>query len=251
MHLPRAVGGDDHHRRGRRLDGADLRDGDLEIGQDLQQEGLERLVGAIQLVDQQHRRRAVRSTRLQQRAFLQEFGGRRCRAPAPRGRRGAVGLGQPDRHQLAGMVPLIGRGRQVQPVIALQPHQPAAQPGGQHLGDLGLAGAGLALRGRAAGPCASARWTVVASALVGDVAAGGQQALGGLDAGGQVGHRNISARMTQTSPPAEPRTPAGRPKGSHAASRPQRADARTPARRHGPAGRRRARAAGIGRRAGG
>ncbi len=41
------------------MDGAVFRDGQLEIGQHLQQERLERLVGAVELVDQQHRRRLV------------------------------------------------------------------------------------------------------------------------------------------------------------------------------------------------
>jgi hypothetical protein len=54
--LAGAVGGEHHHRRRRRADGADLGDGDLEVGQHLEQEGLELLVGAVQLVDQQHRR---------------------------------------------------------------------------------------------------------------------------------------------------------------------------------------------------
>ena len=40
------------------LDRAEFGDGDLEVGQDLQQVGLERLVGAVELVDQQHRRPA-------------------------------------------------------------------------------------------------------------------------------------------------------------------------------------------------
>ena len=40
--------------------GAELGDGDLVLGQHLEQECLERLVGAVELVDQQHRRRAVR-----------------------------------------------------------------------------------------------------------------------------------------------------------------------------------------------
>ena len=56
--LARAVGGDDDDRRLLRLDRADLRDRDLEIGQHFEQIGLERLVGAVELVDQQHRRAA-------------------------------------------------------------------------------------------------------------------------------------------------------------------------------------------------
>ena len=55
------------------LDRAELGDGDLEVGQHLEQIGLERLVGAVELVDQQHRRAVdVRLQRLQQRAADQE-----------------------------------------------------------------------------------------------------------------------------------------------------------------------------------
>ena len=69
----RAVGGDDDDRRMRGLDGAELRDGDLEVGQHFEQEGLERLVGAVEFVDQQHRRAGgVGLQRLQQRPLDQE-----------------------------------------------------------------------------------------------------------------------------------------------------------------------------------
>jgi hypothetical protein len=50
-----------------------LGDRHLEVGQDLEQVGLERLVGAVQFVDQQDRRgRRCRLQRLQQRAADQE-----------------------------------------------------------------------------------------------------------------------------------------------------------------------------------
>jgi hypothetical protein len=52
-----------------RLDGAEFGNGDLEIRQHLQQEGLEGLVGAVEFVDEQHRRLPFRRfQRLQQRA---------------------------------------------------------------------------------------------------------------------------------------------------------------------------------------
>jgi hypothetical protein len=54
--LARAVRRHDHDRRFWRLDGAQLGDGDLEVGQDFEQVRLERFVGAIEFVDQQHRR---------------------------------------------------------------------------------------------------------------------------------------------------------------------------------------------------
>ena len=56
-----------------RADRAELGDRHLEIGQHFEQIRLERLVGAVELVDQQHRRDAVvRRERLQQRPLQQE-----------------------------------------------------------------------------------------------------------------------------------------------------------------------------------
>ena len=112
---------------------------------DFEQKRLERLVGAVDLVDQQHRRAAVAS----------------ARAPAAAG--GwieialgedvvldavlvvlARGFGEPDRHHLRGIVPFVDRGRDVEALVALQADQPAAERRGEHLGDFGLADARLA-----------------------------------------------------------------------------------------------------------
>ena len=61
---------------------ADLGDGDLEVGEHLQQIGLERLVGAVELVDQQHGRPGeVGLQRLQQRPADQEALGEDVLAP--------------------------------------------------------------------------------------------------------------------------------------------------------------------------
>ncbi len=56
----------------------------------------------------------------------------------------ALGLGDADRDHLRGIVPLVDRGGDVEPFIALQPDQAPAQSRRQNLGDLGLADAGLA-----------------------------------------------------------------------------------------------------------
>ena len=53
-------------------DGADLRDGDLEVGEHLEQERLELVVGPVDLVDQQHRPVAG-AHRLEQRPLEQEL----------------------------------------------------------------------------------------------------------------------------------------------------------------------------------
>ena len=57
----------------------------------------------------------------------------------------AGGLGQPDRHHLRGIVPFVDRARDVEALVTLQADQLSAERGGENLGDLGLADAGLAL----------------------------------------------------------------------------------------------------------
>ena len=60
-------------RRLRGLDGAELGDRHLEVGEHLEQERLEGFVGAVELVDQQHRRAVgIGLERLQQRPLDQE-----------------------------------------------------------------------------------------------------------------------------------------------------------------------------------
>ena len=85
VHLAGAVAGEDDDRLARRAtDGAELRHGDLVVGQQFEQERLERLVGAVQLVDQQHGGRlpGVDGAR-EQRALLQDRRGRRWRIAEP------------------------------------------------------------------------------------------------------------------------------------------------------------------------
>jgi len=55
VQVARAVGGQDDDRSPTGADRPDLRDGDLEIGQKLEQECLELVIGTIDHVDQQHR----------------------------------------------------------------------------------------------------------------------------------------------------------------------------------------------------
>jgi len=105
--LPGAVRGEDDDRRRGWADRADLREGHLEIGEDLQEEGLERLVGAVELVDQQHGGTAARLVGLQgqeERAFQQEaFGEDVVGEPGPPlGPRLAAQLRQADLEHLAG-----------------------------------------------------------------------------------------------------------------------------------------------------
>jgi hypothetical protein len=120
--LARAVGRDDHDRRLRRLDRAELGDRHLEVGQHLEQIGLERLVGAVELVDQQDRR--ALGMRLQR---LEQAGGsgnarRRCRCELAAVMH-ALRLGQADLDHLARVVPLVDRRRDVEALVALQADQ--------------------------------------------------------------------------------------------------------------------------------
>ncbi len=144
VNFARAVGGDDDDRRlGRRHD-ADLRNRHLEVGQDLEQIGFEGLVGAVDLVDQQHRGPVdARLERLQERA-LDEIALREDVVLDAILVMLAGGLGEPDRHHLRGIVPFIDRARDVEALVALQADQLSAERGGENLGDLGLADAGFA-----------------------------------------------------------------------------------------------------------
>src|SRR5215472_10023585 len=54
VQFPRPVGGQDDCGCAIRRDRADLRDADLEVGEDLQQECLELVIGTVNLVDEQH-----------------------------------------------------------------------------------------------------------------------------------------------------------------------------------------------------
>ena len=148
MQLAGAVGGDDDNRRRRRLDGAELRDGDLEVREQFQQIAFELLIRPVELVDEQYRGpRASVAERLQQRPFDQEVGTEQlagARAAIARGR--AVRLGQADLDQLPRVVPLVHRVGDVEPLIALQADQVGPERRREHLRDLGLADAGLALQ---------------------------------------------------------------------------------------------------------
>src|SRR3954453_14255381 len=139
--LARVVGGQQHHRTRARLDAPQLGDGDLEVREDLQQHGLELLVGLVDLVDEQHDR-LLRGDRRHERAGEQELLAEDVVVhvlPA-----GALALGL-DAQQLLAVVPLVERLGLVEPLVALQPHQRAVEVARQRLGELGLADARGAL----------------------------------------------------------------------------------------------------------
>ena len=121
--LARVVRGQQHDRLRARVDPPQLGDRDLEVGQQLEQHRLELLVGLVDLVDQQHDRLGVRDRR-HQRPREQELlaedvllhgvpaGARRLRL---------------DPQQLLAVVPLVQRLRLVEPLVALQAHELAAE----------------------------------------------------------------------------------------------------------------------------
>ena len=90
VQLAGAVGGQHHDRRLLGRDRADLRDRHRGVGEHLEQEGLELLVGPVQLVHQQHRP-GSRAHRAQQRPLDQELRAVELGGAAARGRAGRPG----------------------------------------------------------------------------------------------------------------------------------------------------------------
>ena len=142
VQLTGAVGREDDGRRPFGRDGADLGDRDLEVGEDLEQEGLELVVGPVDLVDEQH-------------AFLTgldgpEKGSLDEEAGTEQVLEGLLGsgllLGQRTRvEDLAGVVPLVEGLVGVDALVALEADQLDVEDRRQHLGDLRLARPRLAL----------------------------------------------------------------------------------------------------------
>ena len=122
MHVAGAVGGEHHQRRRGGADLAEFGDGDGVLVEHLQQERLEFVVGAVDLVDEQHARRF--GERAQQRSRQQEplgvqgaFGGFGLEVPAA----GRLQCAQVQ--QLAREIPVVERLRGVDALVALQPDQ--------------------------------------------------------------------------------------------------------------------------------
>jgi SEC-C motif-containing protein len=144
VHLTGAVGGEDHQRRRLRPDRAQLGDRDGEVGEDLQQERLELVVGPVHLVDEQHAGGVLE--RLQQRSGEQE-------APVVEGGLellgvvgGVRGLGGPQVEELAAEVPVVERLAGLETLVALQPVDRPSGDLRQRVGQRGLADPGLALQ---------------------------------------------------------------------------------------------------------
>ena len=145
MHLARAVGGEDDQRRLGGAHGPQLGNRDLKLRQQLEEESLELLVGAIDLVDQQDgRTRALRIDGLQQRP-LDEKGLAIELAPRALAIERVGGVENAQLEQLSRVVPLVQRVADVEPLVALQANEIGVERGRHRAGQRGLADAGLAL----------------------------------------------------------------------------------------------------------
>ena len=121
--LARTVRGEDHHRDVLGADRADLGHGHLEVGEELQEKRLQLLIGAVDLVDEEHGSPFVGGVdRLQQRPLEEELLGEEIVA----NRLPALAAGRFDRAQiehLARIIPLVDRRRRVEAFVALEADQ--------------------------------------------------------------------------------------------------------------------------------
>ena len=138
VELARAVRGEDDRGLPARADRPELGDRDLEVREHLEQERLELLVRAVDLVDQEHDL-LVGVDRLEQRPPDEELGPEQLVLGDRPLLRGA------DVQELARVVPLVDRVRDVEPLVALEPDQARAERRRERLRRLGLPDPRLAL----------------------------------------------------------------------------------------------------------
>ena len=148
--------------RAARLDRAELGDRDLEVGEELEQERLELVVGAVDLVD--------RAARPGPSCSSASSSGRRSRNSAPNSSPGSCpSSAGAQREQLARVVPVVERVVEVDPLVALQADQARARGRGERLGHLRLPDARLALEQQRLLERRRRGTPSVASAAVGEV----------------------------------------------------------------------------------
>jgi hypothetical protein len=174
-----------------RPDRAELGDRHLEFRQDFEQESLEFLVGAVDLVDQQHGRLRP-PDRGEQRPFEQVFLGEHLILQC----RGIMAASRLDRQELALVVPFIERMLGIDALVALQADEVAAENFGHGLRRLGLADARHALdQKRLAEPDREehrrGQW------FVGYISAGGKMLGHCLGRGEDIGGRGLGHGSTQ------------------------------------------------------
>jgi hypothetical protein len=138
--LAGGVGGQHDERPALRNDRAELRDGDLEVGEHFQQQALDLDVGLVGLVDEQHGRLGAPDG-LEQWPGKQELLGEDVAAFDVPAHLAGVPVDL-QAEQLLAVVPLVQGPGLVDPLVALQPDQPGAGDRRDCLGQLGLAHAG-------------------------------------------------------------------------------------------------------------
>src|ERR671921_73277 len=144
--LPGAVGGQDGHGRAFGHDGTELGDRDGEVREDLQQERLELVVGAVHLVYEQYgRHRPPMLQRLQERTADQKLAVVEVALDAFL-IFATEGLGGADVEELSGVVPLVDRLVDVYALVALETDERCLEDAGEDFGDLGLADPRLAFQ---------------------------------------------------------------------------------------------------------
>src|SRR5580704_4989476 len=142
VQVPGPVRGQHGDRGQLGLLGAEFGDRDRRLGQQLEQEGLELVVGPVNLVDEQDRGPGTRVQQGGEQGPRQQvLLGEQVLVPDVLASR----LGEPDSQQLTRIVPLVQRLGGRDALVALQPDQRGVDRRGQGLSGLGLADAWLAL----------------------------------------------------------------------------------------------------------
>ena len=119
-------------------DDAQLRNGDLKVGEDFQQEGFEFFIGAIDFIDEQHggsRTRMAQSG--QQWARKEKLVAEDALFQPCAG--GGILFGNADVQDLPCVIPFVKGAVRVEPLISLQPYQRGVEQACKHLGDFSLA----------------------------------------------------------------------------------------------------------------
>jgi len=111
------------------------------VAENLEEKGLELLVAAIDLVDEQHRRAIRTRDRAQQRTLEQERLTEDLRLTLARARGAPTRLLQLDVQELLRVVPFVERRGDVEPLVALQANELRVERPREDFRDFGLADA--------------------------------------------------------------------------------------------------------------
>ncbi len=144
MNLARPVRREDDDRRLGCANGAELGDRHLVIGEQLEEKPLELLVGAIELVDEEHGNpsalvlKGAQQRPLDEKRFGEQLLG------GPNAIELVAGLEEADLEELARVVPLVQGVADVEPLVTLEADEIGFERGRQGFRDFGLAHAGFA-----------------------------------------------------------------------------------------------------------